>query len=85
MRIGLVFADRKCSIQKKNTLLGSWSQVSSFRDRETYIIVQFFVNILKRRGNSDSILHGKTQSVCLSCSVIGVLSQNNHLNFIKWC
>lgn len=51
----------------------------------TYITLYFFKNIHERRWISYSLLHGKGETMSLSWSMIGVLTEDDDSHFFKRC
>ncbi len=45
--------------------------------------MEFFVDVLERRRDSDPILDGKAESVSLPCSMVGVLSEDDYFHLIE--
>ena len=64
-------------IQHQYTLLSPFGQASVIRDRTSKIIMEFFINIHKRRWNIYPLLYRKAKTMRLSYIMIRILSQNN--------
>ncbi len=73
---------RKHRIQHQDTLLSPFCQASVIRYPAPQIIMQFLIDIDKGRRNLHALLHGKTQSVCLSVIMVRILPQDHYFNFM---
>src|SRR5579859_2696328 len=71
------------SIEEQDALFGPMGQVAMPGDGHTYITLQFLENIDQRWRWGNAVLHGKAQSMRLSGTVIGILAQQYHLQFVE--
>ena len=72
---------RQYCVQHQYPLLRPFDQITVIRNITPQIIMKFLVNIDQRRRNINLRLYGKTESVGLSVSMVGILSQYYHLYF----
>ena len=71
-------------IEKKYALLCPLGQASRLRQSASHIVMQFSVNIDQRRRDLLLVLRDReAESVRLMYIVIGILSQDHHLHFVK--
>ena len=74
MAVGLSGHDSEGSIEQKYPLVGPGFEVAVIGNVAAQIIVQFLVNILQRRRDTDARLYGKTQPVRLLGTMVRVLA-----------
>ena len=79
----LAFTNRQRGIEQKHSLIRPMGQVSILRIGPSKICFQLLEDIYQRRRVSDSLMHGKTQSIGLSCTVIGILAEYDHLDGLE--
>src|SRR5664279_952603 len=65
----------KIGVQQQHTLFGPVSQVSARRDCHSDIRIQFFEDILQGRWRTNSVWYGKTESMRLAGTMIGILTK----------
>ena len=81
--IRLMGTHRQRCIEQQHPLFCPARQVARLRDGRTEVILYLLEDILQRRREHHPILHGETQSMCLSGLMIRVLSDNHHLHLVK--
>ena len=69
-------------VQKKDPVFCPGSQLTVLRDICSEIVMQLFEYVHQRRRRLYAFLHGKAETVCLSRTVIGVLSESS-IPFLK--
>ena len=74
---------RENGVQQQDAMLCPVCEAAVGRGRDPQIIPDFLVDVLKGGGNGDALLDRKGQSMGLSRSMIGVLSQNDHPGILK--
>ena len=83
VRTGFVGSYRQGCIQQENALFGPAGQVAACRDVSANVISYLFENILQGGWELNPIVDRETQSVSLSRSVVGVLTDDDHLDRLK--
>ena len=82
--VGLMSANGKRCIKQQYALLGPTGKIARCGDRRTKVGLNLLEDILQRGRKLDTVLNRETQSVGLSWLVIGILTDNDNLNLIKW-
>lgn len=83
MGICLIFSHRKTGIKQKDTLLRPFREISGLRNGNSEVRFYFFEDILEWRWVSYSFLDRKTEAMCLTYPMIGILSKYDYFHRIK--
>lgn len=83
VRGGFVGAYRQYGIEQQHALFRPSIQVTAVRIRSSRIGLYFLENIDERRGERDAVIDRKAQSVGLSFSVIGILSDDDDPDVLR--
>ena len=83
MRCRLSGPDRKNRIEQEDALVCPTCKVTAFRTRSAQITLYLLENVFQRRGEWDSRLNRKAQSMRLTRFMIRILTQYDCLDFIK--
>ncbi len=84
MGIGGVCTDGENSIEQQDTLSGPVLQPQHWNIFKLQVLLQFALNIAKRRRHWLRWIDGKRQSVGLMVVVIGILSKNHCTDKVEW-
>lgn len=84
VRTGFVSAYGQGCIQQENALFGPAGQVAACRNISANVISYLFENILQGGWELNPIVDRETQSVSLSRSVVGVLTDDDYLHLVEW-
>lgn len=79
----LMCSHRKDGVEKENALSAPSRQVAVGGHRRREIGRDLLEYIDKRAGELDTRIHRKAHSVCLTLTVIGVLSEYNDLDIVE--
>ena len=83
VRSGLVGADGESGIEEENALVCPALEIACLGRSFSQVRSDFFVDIDKRRGNSDVIGDRKAETIGLTRAVIGVLTNDDDFNIVK--
>ena len=83
MRGRLVFAHREDRIEEQHSLLGPAIEIARSGDRRTDVGGYLLKDILQRGGMWHSVSHREAETMRLSRTVVGVLTNDNHLQLIE--
>ena len=72
----------QCSIEHQDSLFGPSGQISGSRNRGSQVIVDFFEDVLQGGRKRNTVIHGETETMSLSRTVIRILSDDNDFYFI---
>ncbi|MNW51869.1 hypothetical protein D3C74_293650 [compost metagenome] len=85
MGVRLAFPDRQHSIQQQNPFLRPVQQRAVVRNGNTHVFMQLCVDIAQGWRYPHSRFDREAEPMCLSCSMIGVLPQNNYPCSVVGC
>ena len=80
---GLVGAYCQGGVQQQDALFSPSCQVTGGRGWRADIFFYFFENVHQRRRKGYSVIHRETKAVCLTGTMVGVLTDNDYFYFIK--
>src|SRR3989338_1806053 len=84
MRAGIVRGHCECRIKEEYSLLCPALQIAgSVHKLLLQVTLYFFIDVLKRRREINSLTHGEAEAIGLSPAVVWVLPEYHDLNFIK--
>ena len=83
VRACLMGTDGECGIEQEHPLVGPTGEVSARRDVDAQVALDFLEDVLKGRREGHALVHGETESVCLSGTVVRVLSDNHHFGLME--
>lgn len=84
VRSCLVRPDGQNSVEHQHSLFRPAVEISTQRHGLTHIISHLLEDIAQRWRKIHSIIHREAQAIGLSVSVIGILTDNHHLQVIEW-
>lgn len=83
MGIGFSGSHREHGVEQEHPLLGPGGEIAMTPGSNSQVVMDFFINVLQRWRDSLSSWHGEGKSHGLSWSVIRILSQDDHLDFVQ--
>ena len=83
VRTCLMGTDGERGIEQEHPLVGPTGEVSARRDVDAQVALDFLEDVLKGRREGHAVVHGETESVCLSGTVVRVLPNNHHLSLME--
>jgi len=85
MRAGIALLHRQRGIEHQHALIRPMLQIAVTRRIDVQIALELLENVLQRRRWRNARLHGEAQPMGLAGAVVGVLSENDHLNPLQRC
>ena len=72
-------------VEKEHALTSPTAEIATHRDRSSRLSLYLLEDITQRGREFHAIVDTKAQAMSLSYPMVGVLSQDDHLDLVKWC
>ena len=83
MAVGLMGTDRQGGVEQQYALFGPACEVATQRDGCAEVLLNLLEDVLQRRGKQHTVLYGEAQPMCLAWLMVGVLSDDDHLDLVE--
>ncbi len=83
MRSGTVRADGQDGVEQQHALIGPTREIAARGARSAEVVGDLFEDVLKRGGKGRAVLHREAEPVRLAGLVVGVLTDDDHLDAVE--
>ena len=83
MAVGLMGTDGQGGVEQQHSLFGPSCEIATRWDGCAEVLLNLLEDILQRRWKQHTVLYGEAQTMCLSWLVVGVLSDDDHLDLVE--
>ncbi|MNV09210.1 hypothetical protein D3C71_996990 [compost metagenome] len=83
VRIGIGALDGHGGVEHQHALIGPALQVTMVGDVDVQVALELFIDVHQRRWRRHAGLHREAQTVGLARAVIGILTEDHHLDLVQ--